>query len=61
MQVLCGSQNEHSSAAVEAVDREEEIFCKPDVKEKLSVELPVHRDQAQGNDFVLPCWLKVLI
>ncbi|XP_059699050.1 A-kinase anchor protein 9 isoform X5 [Haemorhous mexicanus] len=46
-QVLCGSQNEHSSAAVEAVDREQEIFCKPDVKEKLSVELPVHRDQAQ--------------
>ncbi|NXM15470.1 AKAP9 protein, partial [Ploceus nigricollis] len=46
-QVLCGSQNEHSSAAVEAVDRELEIFCKPAVKEKLSVELPVHRDQAQ--------------
>ncbi|XP_018764944.3 A-kinase anchor protein 9 isoform X2 [Serinus canaria] len=46
-QVLCGSQNEHSSAAVEAVDREQEIYSKPDVKEKLSVELPVHRDQAQ--------------
>ncbi|NWR17742.1 AKAP9 protein, partial [Emberiza fucata] len=46
-QVLCGSQNEHSSAAVEAVDKEQEIFCKPAVKEKLSVELPVHRDQAQ--------------
>ncbi|NXP92457.1 AKAP9 protein, partial [Passerina amoena] len=46
-EVLCGSQNEHSSAAVEAVDREQEIFCKPAVKEKLSVELPVHGDQAQ--------------
>ncbi|CAN8184954.1 unnamed protein product [Coccothraustes coccothraustes] len=46
-QVLCGSQNEHSSAAVEAADRDQEIFCKPDVKEKLGVELPVHRDQAQ--------------
>ncbi|XP_064265846.1 A-kinase anchor protein 9 isoform X6 [Passer domesticus] len=49
-QVLCGSQNEHSSAAVEAVDREEENFCKPDVKEKLNIELPVHRDQAQVPD-----------
>ncbi|XP_054130202.1 A-kinase anchor protein 9 isoform X4 [Melozone crissalis] len=46
-QVLCGSQKEHSSAAVEAVDKEQEIFCKPPVEEKLSVELPVHRDQAQ--------------
>ncbi|XP_037981107.1 A-kinase anchor protein 9 isoform X2 [Motacilla alba alba] len=46
-QVLCGSQNEHSSAAVEAIDREQEIFCKPAVKEKLSAELPVHRDQAE--------------
>ncbi|XP_056342039.1 A-kinase anchor protein 9 isoform X3 [Oenanthe melanoleuca] len=46
-QVLCGSQNEHSSAAIEAGDREQEIFCKPAVKEKLSVELPVHRGQAQ--------------
>ncbi|NXL75311.1 AKAP9 protein, partial [Leptocoma aspasia] len=46
-QVLCGSQNEHSSAAVEAGDREQEIFCKPAVKEKLSVELPAHRGQAQ--------------
>nr|XP_021407328.1 A-kinase anchor protein 9 isoform X2 [Lonchura striata domestica] len=46
-QVLCSSQNEHSSAAVEAVDREQEVFCKPAVKEKLSVELPVPRDQAQ--------------
>ncbi|XP_066053820.1 A-kinase anchor protein 9 isoform X3 [Chamaea fasciata] len=47
VQVLCGSQNENSSAAVEAGDREQEIFCKPAVKEKLSVELPVHRGQAQ--------------
>ncbi|NWV49238.1 AKAP9 protein, partial [Daphoenositta chrysoptera] len=46
-QVLCDSQNEHSSAAVEAGDREQEIFCKPAEKEKLSVELPVHRGQAQ--------------
>ncbi|NXJ21149.1 AKAP9 protein, partial [Dicrurus megarhynchus] len=46
-QVLCGSQNEHSSAVVEAGDREQEIFCKPAVKEKLSVELPVDRGQAQ--------------
>ncbi|XP_031968321.1 A-kinase anchor protein 9 isoform X2 [Corvus moneduloides] len=46
-QVLCGSQNEHSSAAVEAPDREQEIFCKPAGKEKLSVELPVYRGQAQ--------------
>lgn len=61
MQVLCGSQNEHSSAAVEAVNSKQEIFCKPAVKEKLSVELPVQRDQAQGNDFVLSCWLRVPI
>ncbi|NXP30571.1 AKAP9 protein, partial [Leiothrix lutea] len=47
VQVLCGSQNENSSGAVEAGDREQEIFCKPAVKEKLSVELPVHRGQAQ--------------
>ncbi|KAF4794314.1 A-kinase anchoring protein 9 [Turdus rufiventris] len=46
-QVLCGSQNEHSSAAAEAGDKEEEIFCKPAVKEKLNVELPVHRGQAE--------------
>ncbi|KAM4794140.1 A-kinase anchor protein 9 isoform 2-T2 [Cyanocitta cristata] len=46
-QVLCGSQNEHSSAAVDAADREQEIFCKPAGKEKLSVELPVYRGQAQ--------------
>ncbi|NXO82524.1 AKAP9 protein, partial [Sitta europaea] len=46
-QVLCGSQNEHSSAAVEAGDREQDILCKPAVKENQSVELPVHRGQAQ--------------
>ncbi|NXE87370.1 AKAP9 protein, partial [Menura novaehollandiae] len=50
-QVLCGNQNEHSSAAVEVGDREREIFCRPAVKEKLSVELTEHRSQAQGNDF----------
>ncbi|XP_014103973.1 PREDICTED: A-kinase anchor protein 9 isoform X6 [Pseudopodoces humilis] len=47
VQVLCGSQNEHSSSAVEAGDREQEIFCKPVVKEKLNVELPAHGGQAQ--------------
>ncbi|NWV40717.1 AKAP9 protein, partial [Grantiella picta] len=47
-QVLCDSQNEHSSAAVEVGDREQEIFCRPAVEEKLSVELPVHRGQAQA-------------
>ncbi|NXM63537.1 AKAP9 protein, partial [Illadopsis cleaveri] len=47
VQVLCGNQNENSSAAVEAGDREQEIFCKPALKEKLSGELPVYRGQAQ--------------
>ncbi|NXI28779.1 AKAP9 protein, partial [Sterrhoptilus dennistouni] len=47
VQVLCGGHDEISSAAVEAGDREQEIFCKPAVKEKLSVELPVPRGQAQ--------------
>ncbi|NWV14986.1 AKAP9 protein, partial [Ptilonorhynchus violaceus] len=51
-QVLCDSQNEHSSSAVEVGDREQEIFCRPAVKEKLSVELPVHRGQVQ-----VPCSL----
>ncbi|XP_050189663.1 A-kinase anchor protein 9 isoform X2 [Myiozetetes cayanensis] len=47
-QVLCGNQNEHSSAAVEAGDRDQEICSRPAaVKEKLSVELPIHRGQAQ--------------
>ncbi|NWV16977.1 AKAP9 protein, partial [Origma solitaria] len=46
-QVLCDSQNEHSSAAVGDGDREQEIFCRPAVEEKLSVELPEHRGQAQ--------------
>ncbi|NXU45336.1 AKAP9 protein, partial [Drymodes brunneopygia] len=49
-QVLCGSQNEHSSPAVEAGDRKQDIFCKPAVKEKLSVELPEHRGQAQMQE-----------
>ncbi|XP_068067300.1 A-kinase anchor protein 9 isoform X4 [Anomalospiza imberbis] len=46
-QALCGSQTEYSSAAVEAVDREQEVFCKPAVKEKMGVELPVPGYQAQ--------------
>ncbi|NWT49602.1 AKAP9 protein, partial [Erythrocercus mccallii] len=47
VQVLCGSQNENSSAAVEAGDREQEIFCKPAAKEKLSLELPAHTGKSQ--------------
>ncbi|NXF39835.1 AKAP9 protein, partial [Nyctibius bracteatus] len=47
-QVLCDNQNEHSSAAVEVGDREQDIFHRPAaVREKLSVELPVQRGQAQ--------------
>uniref|UniRef100_A0A8C0II48 A-kinase anchoring protein 9 n=1 Tax=Bubo bubo TaxID=30461 RepID=A0A8C0II48_BUBBB len=47
-QVLCDNQNEHSSAAVEVGNREQDIFCRPAaVKEKLSIELPIHRGQAQ--------------
>ncbi|NWR88311.1 AKAP9 protein, partial [Furnarius figulus] len=47
-QVLCGSQNEHSATAVEVGDKEQEICSGPAaVKEKLSVELPIHRGQAQ--------------
>uniref|UniRef100_A0A8C8BJC7 A-kinase anchoring protein 9 n=1 Tax=Otus sunia TaxID=257818 RepID=A0A8C8BJC7_9STRI len=48
-QVLCDNQNEHSSAAVEVGNREQDIFCRPAaVKEKLSIELPIHRGQAQA-------------
>ncbi|NXI98507.1 AKAP9 protein, partial [Psophia crepitans] len=48
-QVLCDNQNEHSSAAVEAGDKEQDIFCRPAAaREKLSVELPIHRGQAQA-------------
>ncbi|NXN56599.1 AKAP9 protein, partial [Rynchops niger] len=48
-QVLCDNQNEHSSAAVEADDMEQDIFRRPAaVKEKLNVELPIHRSQAQA-------------
>ncbi|NXI41548.1 AKAP9 protein, partial [Galbula dea] len=48
-QILCDNQNEHSSAAVEAGDREQNIFHRPAaVKEKLSLELPTHRGQAQA-------------
>ncbi|NWQ68876.1 AKAP9 protein, partial [Neopipo cinnamomea] len=46
-EVLCGNQNEHSSAAVEVGDRDQEICSRPVLKEKLSVELPIHRGQAQ--------------
>ncbi|XP_029864359.1 A-kinase anchor protein 9 isoform X9 [Aquila chrysaetos chrysaetos] len=47
-QVLCDKQHEHSSAAVEVGGREQHIFCRPAaVKENLSVELPIHRGQAQ--------------
>ncbi|KFO11196.1 A-kinase anchor protein 9, partial [Balearica regulorum gibbericeps] len=48
-QVLCHNQNEHSSAAVEVSDREQDIFCRSAaVREKLNVELPIHRGQAQA-------------
>ncbi|XP_009986018.1 PREDICTED: A-kinase anchor protein 9-like, partial [Tauraco erythrolophus] len=47
-QILCDKQNEHSSVAVEVGDGEQEIFCRPDVKEKLNLELPIHRGQAQA-------------
>ncbi|XP_008947735.1 PREDICTED: A-kinase anchor protein 9-like, partial [Merops nubicus] len=47
-QALCDNQNEHYSAAVETGDREYDIFHRPAaVKEKLSVEIPIHRGQAQ--------------
>ncbi|PKU40967.1 a-kinase anchor protein 9 [Limosa lapponica baueri] len=47
-QVLCDNQNEHSSAAVEVDDSEQDMFHRPAaVQEKLSVELPVHRAQVQ--------------
>ncbi|NXV27990.1 AKAP9 protein, partial [Rissa tridactyla] len=48
-QVLCDNQNEHSSAAVEADDMEQDMFRRPAaVQEKLNVELPIHRSQAQA-------------
>ncbi|XP_062461140.1 A-kinase anchor protein 9 isoform X2 [Pezoporus occidentalis] len=47
-QVLCDNQNEHSSAAIEVGRREQDIFHRPPtVKEQPSVELPVHRGQAE--------------
>lgn len=59
VQVLCDNQNEHSSAAIEVSDREQDIFCRSAaVREKLNVELPIHRGQAQGNGIVLSRWLK---
>ncbi|NWW49990.1 AKAP9 protein, partial [Pedionomus torquatus] len=48
-QVLCDNQNEHSLAAVEVDDAEQDVFHRPAaVQEKLSVELPVHRAQAEA-------------
>ncbi|XP_040448656.1 A-kinase anchor protein 9 isoform X3 [Falco naumanni] len=48
-QALCYNQKEHSSPAVEVGDRGQDIFHEPAaVKEKLSVELPIHRGQAQA-------------
>ncbi|NWS66695.1 AKAP9 protein, partial [Crotophaga sulcirostris] len=49
VQALCDNQNEHSSAALEVGDREHDAFCRPPaVKEKLSVELPIHRGQTKA-------------
>uniref|UniRef100_A0A8C6J099 Uncharacterized protein n=1 Tax=Melopsittacus undulatus TaxID=13146 RepID=A0A8C6J099_MELUD len=49
-QVLCDNQNEHPSAAMEVGSREQDIFHRPPTaKEQLSVELPVHRGQAQDR------------
>ncbi|XP_030300009.1 A-kinase anchor protein 9 [Calypte anna] len=46
-ELLCDGRNEHSSAA--EVNMEQDIFCRPAaVGEKLSVELPIHRGQAQA-------------
>ncbi|NXI56853.1 AKAP9 protein, partial [Chloroceryle aenea] len=51
-QALCDNQNEHSSAAIEVGDREH-IFHRPAaVKEKLSVELPIHRGEAQVPSYL---------
>ncbi|NXW31239.1 AKAP9 protein, partial [Phaetusa simplex] len=48
-QFLCDNQNEHSSAAVEADDMEQDMFHRPAaVPEKLNVELPIHKSQAQA-------------
>ncbi|NXG40558.1 AKAP9 protein, partial [Psilopogon haemacephalus] len=51
-QVLCDSQNEHSSVAVavDAGDREEDVLHRPAaLREKLGVELQIHRGQAQAG------------
>ncbi|NXX91785.1 AKAP9 protein, partial [Centropus bengalensis] len=49
VQVLCVNENEHSSAAVEVRGTEQDVFCSPAaVKEKLGVELPIHRDQTKA-------------
>ncbi|NXP56455.1 AKAP9 protein, partial [Heliornis fulica] len=45
-QVLCDNQNEYPSAAG---DREQDVFHRPAaVREKLSLEIPIHRGQAQA-------------
>ncbi|XP_021242259.1 A-kinase anchor protein 9 isoform X2 [Numida meleagris] len=48
-QVLCDSWNEKSSTAIEAGDKEQDIFDRPAAeKEKLDVELTRHRGQTQA-------------
>ncbi|NXC50917.1 AKAP9 protein, partial [Penelope pileata] len=48
-QVLCDNWNEQSPTAIEAGDRERDIFHRPAAeKEKLDVELPRHRGQTQA-------------
>ncbi|NXI66514.1 AKAP9 protein, partial [Anseranas semipalmata] len=47
-QVLCDNWNEQSSTAVEADDREQDIFHRPAAEKELNVELPRHRGQAQA-------------
>ncbi|KAM6339300.1 A-kinase anchor protein 9 isoform 3-T3 [Podargus strigoides] len=52
-QILCDNQNEHSSPAVETGVMEQDIFHRPAaVREKLSVELPIHRGQAQVPSYL---------
>ncbi|XP_054016905.1 A-kinase anchor protein 9 [Dryobates pubescens] len=49
-QVLCDNQNEHSSVAVEAGDREQGVLHRPAaLEEKLGIELQIDRGQAQAG------------
>ncbi|NXP75549.1 AKAP9 protein, partial [Ramphastos sulfuratus] len=49
-QVLCDNRNEHSSVAIDAGDGEEDVLCRPAARrEKLGVELQMHRGQAQAG------------